>query len=214
VTERLTRAQQRERTRQRLLDAAEEVFADRGIKGVSLDEVAATAGLTKGAVYSNFDSKDHLLAELIRRRATAADPAVDLAGLLASSGVSAADRFQAVGEAYAAAMRQPDGRRFLLFFVELWLYGMRHPEAGQLLNRTLSELRHTWAGEPDRAGPVADLPTGQLATLYLAVELGIGMQHLIDPEAVPAKLYARALRAVFGDDLRFPAREATEGMDT
>jgi AcrR family transcriptional regulator len=209
VTERLTRAQQRERTRQRLLDAAEQVFADHGINGVSLDAVAAAAGLTKGAVYSNFDSKDHLLAELIRRRAAAADPPVDLAGILAEPGTSAADRFHAVGEAYVAAWRQPANRRFLLFFVELWLYGMRHPEAGQLLDRALSEVRHNWAGRPDDAGPVGDLPADHVATLYLAVELGLGMQHLIDPEAVPAELYARALRAVFGDHLRFPTREAT-----
>jgi hypothetical protein len=48
VTERLTRQEQRERNRLKLLEAAEKVFAERGVQGASLDEVAAEAGLTKG----------------------------------------------------------------------------------------------------------------------------------------------------------------------
>ena len=46
--------------RRRLLDAALEVFAERGYASANLDQVAAAAGLTKGAIYSNFASKDDL----------------------------------------------------------------------------------------------------------------------------------------------------------
>src|ERR1035441_2276195 len=44
--------------RRRLLDAALEVFAEYGFASANLDQVAAAAGLTKGAIYSNFTSKD------------------------------------------------------------------------------------------------------------------------------------------------------------
>ena len=47
-------------TRRHLLDAAAVVFARDGFHGASLDDVAATAGFTKGAVYSNFKSKEDL----------------------------------------------------------------------------------------------------------------------------------------------------------
>ena len=47
----------REQTRARLLRAASEVFATHGYDRASLDDVAAAAGLTKGAVYSSFASK-------------------------------------------------------------------------------------------------------------------------------------------------------------
>lgn len=50
----------RAEVRRRLLDAALEVFADRGFASASLDQVAEAAGLTKGAIYSNFASKDDL----------------------------------------------------------------------------------------------------------------------------------------------------------
>src|SRR5664280_916724 len=50
----------REAVRRRLLDAAVEVFAECGFENASLDQVAAAAGLTKGAIYSNFARKDDL----------------------------------------------------------------------------------------------------------------------------------------------------------
>src|SRR5664280_79057 len=54
------RRPKREVVRRRLLDAALEVFAEHGFDTANLDQVAAAAGLTKGAIYSNFTSKDDL----------------------------------------------------------------------------------------------------------------------------------------------------------
>ena len=54
---RTPRQERRAQTRAALLDAAERLWAERGIRGASLDEIAAQAGLTKGAVYSNFAGK-------------------------------------------------------------------------------------------------------------------------------------------------------------
>jgi AcrR family transcriptional regulator len=51
----------RERTRRALVAAALEVIAAKGFAAASLDEIAARAGMTKGAVYSNFSSKAELL---------------------------------------------------------------------------------------------------------------------------------------------------------
>src|SRR5438046_4116689 len=65
---RLTRAEKQAITRARVLDAAAKLFARRGFDGVSLDEVAAAAGFSKGAVYSNFESKEELLLTLLVER--------------------------------------------------------------------------------------------------------------------------------------------------
>ncbi len=66
--ERLTREEKKARTRAQLIDAAAAVFARRGFVAASLDEVAEEAGLTKGAVYSNFDSKEDLFQAVIDDR--------------------------------------------------------------------------------------------------------------------------------------------------
>src|SRR5690606_28857067 len=54
----------RENTRARLLDAAAQVFAEVGIGGASVEAICERAGFTRGAFYSNFDSKDELFLEL------------------------------------------------------------------------------------------------------------------------------------------------------
>src|SRR5712691_3898321 len=70
MSERLTRQQRRDLTRQQLRDAAAVVFSARGYHAASLDEIADAAGFTKGAVYSNFASKEDLFLALIRERQT------------------------------------------------------------------------------------------------------------------------------------------------
>ena len=65
---RLTRAEQQAATRAALIDAAAQVFAERGFTGASVEAIAARAGYTRGAFYSNFESKEELFAELLQER--------------------------------------------------------------------------------------------------------------------------------------------------
>lgn len=64
---RLTRAESQALTRERLLNAAYQVFARLGYGGTSVDMIAAEAGYSKGAVYSNFASKEAIFLELLDR---------------------------------------------------------------------------------------------------------------------------------------------------
>ncbi|GAA3931436.1 TetR/AcrR family transcriptional regulator [Microbacterium soli] len=54
----------RENTRARLLDAAAQVFAEVGLEGATVEAVCERAGFTRGAFYSNFESKDELFLTL------------------------------------------------------------------------------------------------------------------------------------------------------
>lgn len=53
-------------TKQRLFDASMELIGERGAAGVTVDEIAAAAGVSKGTVYYNFGSKSDLIAQLLR----------------------------------------------------------------------------------------------------------------------------------------------------
>jgi AcrR family transcriptional regulator len=68
---RLSRAEQQARTRERLLEAAAAAFAEHGLDGASIDDIAARAGYSRGAFYSNFSDKTELLIALCDRRLTA-----------------------------------------------------------------------------------------------------------------------------------------------
>ncbi|MDH6245350.1 helix-turn-helix domain-containing protein [Mycobacterium sp. OTB74] len=60
MPERWTRERRLERTRSLLLDAAEEVFAEKGFTAATLDDIAHAAGYTKGAIYKHFTAKEDL----------------------------------------------------------------------------------------------------------------------------------------------------------
>src|SRR5262245_31426714 len=63
--ERLTPERRREMTREALVEAAADVFAQRGFHAASLDEIAERAGFTRGAIYSNFGSKEELMIAVL-----------------------------------------------------------------------------------------------------------------------------------------------------
>jgi AcrR family transcriptional regulator len=63
---RLTRAESRERTKERLLDAAAGLFAERGVNGTSVEQITDRAGYTRGAFYGNFEDKHELIEGLVR----------------------------------------------------------------------------------------------------------------------------------------------------
>ncbi|MEU0539568.1 helix-turn-helix domain-containing protein [Nocardia sp. NPDC005978] len=67
----LTRAESQAQTRDNLIDAAEELFLRDGYYATSIAAIAAEAGRTIGAVYSNFDNKESLCLEVLRRRSSA-----------------------------------------------------------------------------------------------------------------------------------------------
>ena len=58
MSKRLSRNERKAQTRAELIDAAARVFARRGYHGTTVDDVAEEAGFTKGAFYSNFESKE------------------------------------------------------------------------------------------------------------------------------------------------------------
>jgi AcrR family transcriptional regulator len=64
---RLTREDSRDQTAQRLLNAAQRLIAKKGLSAASVGRIAAAAGYTRGAFYSNFNSKEAMFVELLRR---------------------------------------------------------------------------------------------------------------------------------------------------
>jgi AcrR family transcriptional regulator len=65
--EKLTPERRRQMTRDALLDSAEEVFARRGVPGAAMEEIAAEAGYSRGAIYDHFGSKEELLLAVMDR---------------------------------------------------------------------------------------------------------------------------------------------------
>ena len=68
MAERWTRERRAEQIRSVLLDAAEEVFARKGLTGAALEDIADAAGFTRGAIYSQFGAKEKLFLAVVERQ--------------------------------------------------------------------------------------------------------------------------------------------------
>lgn len=196
VTEapRASRQERRAQTRAALLDAAERLWAERGIRGASLDEIAARAGLTKGAVYSNFASKAELVLALLERYTQAELGFGGCPGVRDTGGPD--ERFAEAGRYYARSLSEEETRMRALLLVELWLFGMRDFAAGWRIadwyEGRRDELAHGFSHGID------DMPPRDRASLAMAIDFGLALQHLLDPERVPAELYGTGMKLVLG----------------
>src|ERR1019366_1062596 len=127
-----TRAQ----TRARLLQAASEVFAKHGYDRPSLDDVAAAAGLTKGAVYSSFASKDELFYALMRERI---GERLDLVAEAVERQATVGDLTREAGSALAELISsQADWH---LLFIEFWARAVRDADLSKEFARERRSAR-------------------------------------------------------------------------
>ncbi|MGJ9422246.1 TetR/AcrR family transcriptional regulator [Aeromicrobium sp. CF3.5] len=188
----------RDEVRRALLDAAAQVFARRGIDSASLDDVAAAAGFTKGAVYSNFGSKDGLVAALVDDRVTAY---LDL-GLGAVSDLDAPfdGRIQALGDQLTTAF---DAQRdWTLLFLEMWQRAVRSGRTDSAFLQRRRELQASITTAIEHhfgaAGAALPMPAGELATLLMALSNGLAIERHADPSSVPDDLLGRVLTLIIG----------------
>lgn len=131
------RSARREATRQRVLDAAREVFAERGVIGGTVEDICERAGFTRGAFYSNFVDKDDVLRALIAREHARLIAHVDagFARLEESpdgTGPGARDpgaTMAAVADRLLRAV--PDDRHFSLIQTELEIHAVRDPDTSR-----------------------------------------------------------------------------------
>ncbi len=205
----LTAERRRQQTREVLLAAAADVFAERGFHGASLDQVAAAAGFTKGAVYSNFKNKDDLFLALIE--AAYSREMAALRETLEGSEVPAVER---LGDFVSIVRNELDRgpQDWNALYLEFSLYAMRNPAARARLNeleaddiRNVAEIieRGRQEGSAGLAAPSGVLdpiePSEsalQEARLITALFRGLGLMRSLNPDAVGADVLQEAMAFV------------------
>jgi len=187
---RLTREQSRAQTRERLLASAAVVFAREGYAGASVDRIAEEAGYSKGALYSNFASKDELFFELFDYHA--GGQAEELCRRLDA----AADADTAIATVceWASGLRhEPDLRLLVLDLTRL----ARNDAALFERHTRLFDEQWTAVGArlakifPEGRSPVAPLVLGALV-----MELTYGNAMQLHAELSAGDLIGVALRAL------------------
>jgi len=182
----------RDATRERLFEAAAQVFDERGIGAASIEAIAAAAGFTRGAVYSNFASKDELIIAMLEDHVERSvrhhrdllarhhDPADFVAALRAS------DRH-----------RQDPLGRVPLLHMELILYvaraEKRRPELAKRLRARRALVTEIITATSRAAGRGRAVDPAWAGAMLLALEDGFRLHRLIDPDTTPADSFVQAV---------------------
>jgi AcrR family transcriptional regulator len=169
----LTRAEQHAVTRERLLAAAERVIDRHGFGGASIDLITAEAGYSKGAIYSNFESKEAVFLELLRLYMER-----DMAELERIISLGSGELFAAV----TTWLETMDAKRDCpLLATELQLQARRSPVFAERYYALQEQQTRTLASILDRYFKAASIPPPldpfDLAASLTALAHGLNLQR-------------------------------------
>jgi AcrR family transcriptional regulator len=182
----------RDDTRDKLFEAAARVFEEQGIGGVSIEAIAAAAGFSRGAFYSNFKSKDELIIAMIEDHVARSirrnldllathDNLADYIGALKSMDRS----------------RQDPLARSPLLHMEMILFvaraEKRRPELAERLRARRKLITDIVEAASIKSGKSGALDPAWIGAIVLALEDGFRLHRLIDPETTPADSFLRAI---------------------
>ncbi|ACD16690.1 TetR/AcrR family transcriptional regulator [Paraburkholderia phytofirmans] len=201
--QRLTREQSKDQTRERLLDAAQAIFMKKGFVAASVEDIAAAAGYTRGAFYSNFGSKSELFLELLRR-----DHEVMQAGLQAifANAASREEMEERVLRYYSNLHRE---NKCFLLWAEAKLLAVRDGRFrirfNAFMHDKLEQLGVYIREFSARVGTPMLMPPETLAIGLMSLCDGLQFFYTVDPQNVPAERVEAVLagffaRVVFGRD--------------
>ena len=187
--------------REALLDAALDVFADRGYRDASVDEIAERAGYSKGAIYWHFSSKDELFSTLLEERLDR--PWREGIALLESA---SADQDMAPEASSRFAAMLGSRRALVLLDQEYWSLAVRDPKLRARYARRQRELRRALgraiAARMEHLGapPLEEEPE-ELASAFIALGQGLAIQRLIDPRGVPDSILGDTFALIYAGHL-------------
>lgn len=182
----------RARTRARLLEAAFTVFAEKGFGHVSIEEVCAAAGFTRGAFYSNFGTLDELFFALYQDRAELITAQVTEA--LAQRGTDY-DVGAAVDRVTEVLLLDRD---WLLVKTDFLVHAARDPEVADALLEHRRRLREAIVRRLAALAEYSELPSvlggaEGVAHAFIAVYDGVTTQLLLDQDTEHARAWLRQL---------------------
>lgn len=179
--------------RDRILDAAAKVFAAEGFAGATIDAIGQAAGFTKGAVYSNFESKDELFLALLDREFELRGEQIAIALDRSAGDTTAAAR--EVSRSVLDSVR--DHSDYYVLLVEYWLRAQRDPQ----LRERLIERRRAAADQALHIVESTDTVPGDrrltdIAQLVVTLNLGVAMEEVLRPGTINPDLLAQLITAL------------------
>ena len=179
-------------TRDRLIDAAVAVFAEKGVLAASVEEICERAGFTRGAFYSNFDSKDDLCVAVLTRKgedvAAAATEAIALVPVAPVTSGAIEQVIRSAIDVFEAGLTVDP--QWLLARSELRLYALRNPSIRAALTRAEGQLYDLLTGAImdalSRQGARLAIPVDRLLVVLDAYYEALNVETILGGPGDPA----------------------------
>jgi AcrR family transcriptional regulator len=199
--EKLTPERRRQQTRDVLIAAATEVFARRGFEGAALEEIAETAGFTRGAIYKNFDDKEDLFFAVTDRLN---EQVIEAFRTIAPESASPNDwDIARLAELWRTSVEGEFEDLFFAIGKEYELYVLRNPDARPRAvahRRRQRDLVASFIDEvAEQSGMTLRLPSATLAAIILAAADGLTYTARIDGEDLFAPFLELLNAGMVGD---------------
>ncbi|MFB4297571.1 TetR/AcrR family transcriptional regulator [Actinomadura sp. NTSP31] len=181
MVERWTRERRRDHTRSLLVDAAEEVFAEKGFTQATLDDIAHAAGFTKGAIYKHFGTKEDLfLAVSDRHWRRYFDNFAEVVSAVTEVGARELDE---VARRWRELSRDRGAEHAALGH-EFTLYLLRNPEARERVeskrSEVVEELARFIVEGVDHVGGTLLIPPATFAHVLIATSDSVVLGSQLD----------------------------------
>jgi AcrR family transcriptional regulator len=179
------------------LGAALRVFASRGYREAGVDEIAAAAGYSKGALYWHFSGKEDLLLTLLEERIDARTRE-----MFALLGSGPPERDMSVEATREFDRRLSTERDAVLLERESWSLAIRDPELRARYAERETELRGALAGALEARArhlgtPGLGMPAEDVARIVMSIIGGLAVDELIEPGSVRPELLGDALALIY-----------------
>ncbi len=184
---RVSRAESKERTRQRLLSEAQRLFREQGYATTSLEQIAEAAEVTKGAIYGHFASKEDLMLTAIE-----ANPTPDYSTTLNDESRPLRERLAEFGRTLAEDA--PGDTEELAMYLEFFAALLRAPDALERYSndreRRLQELAAADGADSDDLAP--GVTSVQSWVIGQALLVGLQVERRLSPHLATAEVFERA----------------------
>lgn len=189
------RQERSETTRARLIRAAEKIFARDGFEAAKLEEIAAEAGYTRGALYANFESKEDLFFALLEGEITSRINTVEQ---IMRDLTDPEEKLHAFREFFLTVCQD---RRWSLLSLEFKLFAVRHPDVKTRLaamnRRLVGQKIGILKGIVEDTGRTLPISPTAAAMSLSAMTNSLSLEHMLDRTLMPETAFRQILASYF-----------------
>jgi AcrR family transcriptional regulator len=168
-------------TRRKIIDSAQELFSRSGYESASVSDICRLAGISKGAFYHHFPSKQSVFMELITDWLKGIDKGLEI---LRGNQPNTSQSLVRMADILPEVIRMAEGR--LPIFLEFWSHAARDPELWKAAIAPYQRYRDYFKkilADMDPSNPLDPSMNDTMALSVLSVAMGLLLQGVVDPHA-------------------------------